>query len=54
MKLKCNRCEKEWEYKGEVIPNKSYPQYTSCPRCKTSVKIKNGNENQNNKTRERN
>lgn len=40
MKLKCNRCKKEWEYKGNIIP-KEYPQYTSCPRCKTSIKIQN-------------
>jgi Zn finger protein HypA/HybF involved in hydrogenase expression len=39
MKLKCNRCKKEWEYKGKITPNKEYPQYTSCPRCKSSVKI---------------
>jgi len=38
MKLKCKRCKKEWEYKGDIIP-KEYPQYTSCPRCKTSIKI---------------
>jgi len=34
MKLKCKRCGKEWEYKGK----KKY--YTSCPDCKTSIKIK--------------
>lgn len=34
VKLKCKRCGREWEYKGE----KEY--YTSCPDCKTSVKIK--------------
>ena len=34
MKLKCQRCKHEWEYKGK---NK---WFTSCPKCKTSVKIK--------------
>lgn len=33
MKLKCKRCLKEWTYKGK----KKY--YTTCPDCKTSVKI---------------
>lgn len=39
MKLKCSRCKKEWEYHGDIIPTDKYPQYTSCPRCKTSIKI---------------
>jgi len=38
IKLRCKRCEKEWDYNGEITP-KEYPQYTSCPRCKTSIKI---------------
>ena len=38
MKLMCKRCEREWDYSGEIKP-KNYPQYTSCPRCKTSIKI---------------
>ncbi len=35
MKLKCKnpKCEREWEYTGD----KKF--YTSCPDCKTSVKI---------------
>ena len=33
MKIKCKRCEKEWEYKGKS------KYYASCPNCKTSVKI---------------
>ena len=43
LKLKCGRCKKEWEYSGEIIPE-DYPQYTSCPRCKTSVKIQKDQE----------
>jgi len=39
MKLKCSRCKKEWEYSGSIKPKEEYPQYTSCPRCKTSIKI---------------
>ena len=42
MKLNCLRCKKEWEYKGKIKPVKDYPQYTSCPRCKTSIKIQEG------------
>jgi len=38
MELRCKRCKKDWKYKGNITP-KPYPQYTSCPRCKTSVKI---------------
>lgn len=38
MKLNCKRCLKEWDYNGAITP-KDYPQYTSCPRCKTSVQI---------------
>lgn len=40
MELKCLRCKKIWNYKGSIKP-KDYPQYTCCPRCKTSVKIQN-------------
>lgn len=32
-KLKCQRCGKEWEYKGKS------KYFTSCPQCKTSVKV---------------
>lgn len=38
MELKCKRCEKVWDYNGDTIP-KDYPQYVSCPRCRSSVKI---------------
>lgn len=34
MILKCQRCKHEWEYKGQK------KWFTSCPECKTSVKIK--------------
>jgi hypothetical protein len=36
--LKCpnKKCGYEWEYKG------SAPFYTSCPRCRSSVKVKGG------------
>lgn len=39
MELRCQKCKREWNYKGE----KKY--YTSCPDCKTSVKIKEKKEN---------
>ena len=31
--LRCQRCGKEWEYKGKS------KYFTSCPQCKTSVKV---------------
>ena len=34
MILKCKKCKRRWNYSGE----KEY--YTTCPDCKTSVKIK--------------
>jgi hypothetical protein len=40
--IKCHRCKKEWEYKGKK-KIKKWPQYVSCPKCRTSVKI-NQNE----------
>lgn len=39
MELRCKRCKKEWEYKGKIKHIDDYPQYTSCPRCKSSVKV---------------
>jgi len=33
MELECQRCGKEWDYKGDS----NY--YASCPNCKTSVKV---------------
>lgn len=32
-KLICQRCGHEWEYKGKS------KYFTSCPQCKTSVKV---------------
>lgn len=33
MKLKCNNCKREWEYKGKAT------YYASCPNCLYKVKI---------------
>ena len=33
IKLKCNSCKYEWEYKGKS----NY--YASCPRCLSKVKV---------------
>ena len=33
-KQKCNRCGHGWNYKGKS------EWYTSCPRCKTSIKVR--------------
>lgn len=34
LKIKCKRCDYQWEYKGKS------EWYTSCPKCKTTVNIK--------------
>ena len=33
MKLRCQRCGYEWDYKGQS------KWYASCPRCRSSVKV---------------
>jgi len=42
MLLKCQnkKCMYEWDYKGES------PFYATCPRCKSSVKVKRGDTNE--------
>ncbi|MBU0959269.1 MAG: hypothetical protein KKB31_04980 [Nanoarchaeota archaeon] len=46
MKVKCKRCGKEWDYTGDKIELlKKYPQYISCPKCNTSVKLNEENKN---------
>ena len=40
IKVKCHRCRTEWEYNGEKEEKvKKYPQYVTCPECRTSVKL---------------
>lgn len=36
MKLKCHKCGKEWDYKGNMKVT------ACCPDCKTGVRIKEG------------
>lgn len=43
LKLKCQRCLKEWEYKGKKKVHEKYLTYVACPRCRTSVKLKEEN-----------
>jgi hypothetical protein len=39
--VKCHRCKKKWVYYGAKVQRlKKYPQYVSCPKCNTSVKLK--------------
>jgi len=33
MKLKCKRCEYEWDFKGQS------KWYASCPKCRTTIKV---------------
>ena len=41
MKVKCQRCDNEWDYTGDKIKLiEKYPQYVACSKCKTSVKLK--------------
>jgi hypothetical protein len=45
IELICKRCKWKWDYKGKRKPNKKYPQYVVCPRCRTTVKLEvKGNE----------
>ncbi len=40
MKVKCKRCKNEWDYTGEKEElAKKYPQYITCSKCNTSVKL---------------
>lgn len=39
MKIKCKRCNYEWNYQGSKSPKDKYPQYVTCTKCKTSVKL---------------
>ena len=44
MKIKCKRCKNEWDYNGNKIKlMKKYPQYVSCSKCNTSVKLERRN-----------
>ena len=39
LKLKCNRCKHIWPYTGAKKFTKDFPQYVSCPRCLSKVRI---------------
>lgn len=39
MKLKCNHCNYEWEYKG------GGKYYATCPKCLYKVKLKKEEKN---------
>jgi len=43
MKIKCNHCKYEWEYKGES------KYYVTCPNCLYKVNIKKEVKNDRNK-----
>jgi hypothetical protein len=42
--VKCKRCGNKWKYRGlKLLKIIDYPlQYVTCPRCRTSVKLKKG------------
>jgi len=44
MELTCKRCKREWKYTGSIRPVEDYPQYTSCPRCKSSIRVQEKEE----------
>jgi len=40
MYIKCQRCGNEWDYQGKKVKLlEKYPQYVSCPKCRTTVKL---------------
>ncbi len=39
MQLNCKRCQHTWHYRGHKQPNRDYPLYVTCPRCRTVVKL---------------
>lgn len=39
MIVKCKRCGKEWVYVGKKKADSKYPEYITCPKCRTSVKL---------------
>ena len=38
VKLKCKRCDYEWEYNGDS------EWYASCPKCRTTVNVRKQKE----------
>lgn len=40
MLLKCKRCKNVWFYSGKKTPNKAFSQWVACPRCHSSVKLR--------------
>lgn len=39
IKLVCQKCKHEWNYKGSK-GTKPFTEYTPCPRCRILVKVK--------------
>lgn len=39
VKVDCQRCKYNWDYQGDKKLDVPYPQYATCPRCRTLVKI---------------
>ena len=43
IKAECNRCAYIWHYDGakvkDIKDKVEYPVYTSCPRCRTLVRL---------------
>ena len=39
VKLTCKNCARVWAYTGDKRGGQEYPVYTSCPRCKSSVRV---------------
>lgn len=47
MKIKCEKCSHQWDYKGKSL------FYVTCPRCYRKINIKKvkGGQNEKNKIR---
>jgi len=40
MLVKCKRCGRVWNYTGKKKTNSKYPEYITCTKCRTSVRLK--------------
>ena len=46
IKTICHRCKHEWIFRGIKLSHLGkYPVYAQCPNCRTSIRIKEKEEN---------
>jgi hypothetical protein len=39
IEMHCKRCGHRWTYTGNKSLDSIYPQFVTCPKCLTSVKL---------------